>query len=121
MSLGGGPISSDEEEDVCESPEISVLDNHIWFFGEVNSTNCMTLHTQLFQLYKQQRMLKKGRIVLHLQTEGGCVFAGFNTYDLLRSLTEVVVEIICEGEVASAGTIILLAGTERKIQGIHIV
>ena len=100
----------------CTKRQRKMNENHVWFFGEINRSTCKSLHLELFRLYEKQKQLEDGRITIHLQTEGGCVVCGFNVYDLLRSLKEVTIEVICEGEVTSAGTIMLLGATERKMR-----
>ena len=53
-------------------------------------------------------------ILLHLTTHGGIVHAAFSIVDCIRSL-KVPVHTIITGYVASAGTLISLAGTKRII------
>ena len=109
--------SESDSEDQNESSDVIIIENHVWFYGPITSQRCLQLHTKLFKLYKQEKRKKEGCIVIHLQTSGGCVFSGFSTHDILQRMKQKVrVEIICEGEVSSSGTIILLAADCRKIR-----
>jgi ATP-dependent protease ClpP protease subunit len=108
-------VDSDSDED--DSDDVIVIDNHVWFYGSITPRRCLELHTKLFKLYKQEKRKQTGRIVLHLQTSGGCVFSGFSTHDIIKSMNKkIIIEIICEGEVSSSGTIIMLAANIRKIR-----
>ena len=107
----------DEESDVEETATIQVTGNHVWFFGDVDSSSCLDLITNLHRVFEREKTKTKGRIFLHLQTSGGWVFSAFNVFDIIQAMkTKVRFTIICEGEVASSGTIILLAADERFIR-----
>lgn len=108
---------SDSDSEDSSDSDVITIDNHVWFYGPITSQRCLKLHTNLFKLYKQENQKKEGCIVLHLQTSGGCVFSGFSTHDIIQNMKQTVrVEIICEGEVSSSGTIIMLAADCRKIR-----
>lgn len=108
---------SEDDEAEVETVAVRYIDNHVWFCGEVNRSNCLELQMVLFRLFQSEKKLRGGKIVIHLQTDGGCVFSGFNIYDLLQSMQPSIdVEVVCEGNVASSGTIILLGAQTRKIR-----
>jgi ATP-dependent Clp protease protease subunit len=110
---------SDEEKD---SAEIIYIDNHIWFYGEINTRRCMLLQNILHILREEQKKLTEGKIVIHLQTTGGCVFAGFNMFDFIQDIQrDVPVEVIIEGQVASSGTLLMLGADTRIMRGHSVV
>jgi ATP-dependent protease ClpP protease subunit len=94
-----------------------VQDNEIWMYGAISENSVFELNMALSRLHRKLQRAKDGRIVVHLMTEGGCVFSALSTYDLIRSLSkDVIIEIICEGQVASSGTLILMAASVRTVR-----
>ena len=108
----GNPADAEDEPE--DQATILVLDNHMWIFGPISRHTCLAFHTHMYQMSK---LTPRTSIVMHLVTPGGCVVSALNMYDLIRSYIDTMsVEIIVEGEVASAGTLILLAASVRKIR-----
>jgi ATP-dependent Clp endopeptidase proteolytic subunit ClpP len=84
-------------------------EGHIWIDGVITND----YHTQV------NRQLKANAdadvIVLHIQSPGGSVYAGYNTYHLLKSSGKKIRTII-EGEAQSIATFIALAGDTVEIR-----
>jgi len=109
--------SNDVDDDDADENDTSIesIDNHIWFYGPVTRSASMQLHMELYRIYDIERKKKNGRILLHLSTEGGCIYSAFSTHDVMRSMSDVTIEVICEGAVFSSGTIIMLGAPIRRI------
>ena len=111
---------SDDDGDASSGGDdysFKVQDNEVWLYGPVTESSVFELNVALSRLHRKLRNTKDARIVVHLMTEGGCVFSALSTYDLIRSLSkDLVVEIICEGQVASSGTLILMAASVRTVR-----
>lgn len=84
-------------------------EGHIWIDGVITDD----YHKQI------NRELKNNAgadlIVLHIQSPGGSVYAGYNTYHLLKSSGKKIKTII-EGEAQSIATFIALAGDVVEIR-----
>lgn len=55
------------------------------------------------------------KLVVHIQSPGGSVYAGYNTYHVLKSLGKTI-DVIIEGEAQSMATFIALAGDTVSIK-----
>lgn len=95
--------------------------NHIYFKTEVTDETIDKLGREIDNLvYKIQQMQKKttygtftpNPIYLHITTNGGSLLAGFLAYDKIRN-SSIPINTIIEGSVASAGSIMSIAGSER--------
>ena len=106
---------TDDEEENGDNV-ISVIDNHIYFYTEINTSTTFQLHCAIHQLIKKIERCKNAEIFIHLMTNGGNIFCGFATYDLIKSFKNVTFTVIIEGCCASAGTLILLAAEKRIIR-----
>lgn len=112
-----GPVS------VAVSASPGAQDNHVYFYEEVNGNSCQRLIQQLKEVDLRLRTERIQRdlpesfvtpIKLHLRTPGGSVLDALHVYDhILKSRTPIYTYI--EGIVASAGTIISIAGSQRYI------
>lgn len=111
--------TDDEEEDYKE-PDIKVLNNNIYFYCEVSKESILELNYHLEDLSNKllitsiQNGIDPIPIKLHIQSEGGEVFAAFSAVDTIKNC-KVPVETIIEGCAASAATIISVAGSKRYI------
>lgn len=85
------------------------MDAHIWIDG--------VIHEEYHKDVKRQLAANPDAdtIVLHIQSPGGSVYAGYNTYHLLKSSGKRIKTII-EGEAQSMATFIALAGDEIEIR-----
>jgi ATP-dependent protease ClpP protease subunit len=104
----------EEEDDLMET--VHVIDNHVFFYGGIDQTTTFKLHCALHTLKKALTAVKDPELFIHLMTNGGDIFCGFATYDLLRSFQNVKITVVVEGCCASAGTLILLAAHHRIIR-----
>jgi ATP-dependent protease ClpP protease subunit len=106
--------SDSDDEEGCGS--IRVINNHVFFYGDIETESIFELHSALYILKEKLVNQKDPEIIIHIMTNGGDIFCGFATYDLLRSFTTIKKTVIVEGCCASAGTLILLAADHRVIR-----
>lgn len=83
-------------------------EGHI-FIDEQISPDTLAMVKQRLAEYKD-----KEKIILHIQSPGGSVYAGYNIYNALK-LSGKKIETIIEGEAQSMATFIALAGDTIKI------
>ena len=105
--------------------KIYLNENHLFFNEEINEQTVDTVKKLMRNYVMKTRkvsgnfLLESSKIkplYLHLYTPGGLLHAGFSLYDFIISLNNTVpVYTIIEGMVASAGTIISMAGVKRYI------
>lgn len=100
--------------------QITVRDNHIYFYGDVTTSNCLKLNTSIRDINKKLKGVRDNydmthlRIFLHINSYGGSVFAALSTIDTIIS-SEVPIISIVEGCAASAATLISVVCHEREI------
>lgn len=117
-----------------EKPNIRRLENSIYFSDRITYQTVHELNFLLHQVESEilddvktaEADTKKSKskmvdvviepkpIILHITTHGGLVHAAFSVVDTIRSL-RVPVNTVVSGYVASAGTLISLAGKRRFI------
>ena len=85
------------------------MEGHIWIDGVITENYHLEVKRQL-QANKEADV-----IILHIQSPGGSVYAGYNTYHLLKSSGKRIRTII-EGEAQSIATFIALAGETVEIR-----
>jgi ATP-dependent protease ClpP protease subunit len=122
-SYTNGPMNFLEPE-----PEMNIetIDNHIYYYAEVNTKSAFTLVKELHELdskiqgninKKNKRKRKRNNdniIHLHIHSEGGCVFSCFTIVDKIRSLRTPVYSYI-NGMAASSATMISVVCSKRFI------
>ena len=92
--------------------------NHVYFNDDITNETATELKKELRNAENQIRTLMlthkidKLPIYLHLTTDGGIIHSAFSVIDCIKSLSVPVYTII-DGFVASAGTLISLAGEKR--------
>ncbi len=84
-------------------------EGHIWIDGVITQDYHKQVNRQL------QANADADIIVLHIQSPGGSVYAGYNTFHLLKSSGKKIRTII-EGEAQSIATFIALAGDTVEIR-----
>lgn len=114
---------------VATSPEtttltVETMDNHVYFYSEVNADRCLALVKQLRMLDAQLRNERITRNVpdsveatpiwLHIYSGGGELFAGLSLADQLQGIQTPIYSIV-EGMAASAATLISMSCTRRYI------
>lgn len=115
------PMYVTQESPIEGTDGISVIDNKVLFYSDINSESCMGLNRILLELDNKLQSLKvdigdeySPIIHLHLHTNGGDVFAAFSTINTMSFIKSKVYTYI-DGYVASAGTIISCKGHKRFI------
>jgi ATP-dependent protease ClpP protease subunit len=94
--------------------------NHVYFNDDITSESSFLLCRELRNAELQQKVVatsfntKPTPIYLHLTTNGGEIHAAFAVVDTISQLS-VPVYTVVDGFVASAGTLISLAGEKRFI------
>jgi len=98
---------------------VRVVENTIYFYGDVTESNALDLNSTLHAVDKKLNVISsllgvKPVINLHINSYGGSLFAGLATVDTIRGLDADVHSII-DGAAASAATIISTTCTTRSI------
>jgi ATP-dependent protease ClpP protease subunit len=94
--------------------------NHVYFNDDITSETVFDLIHTLRDVEHQQKIIaatfgsQPNPIYLHLTTNGGEIHAAFSVVDTIEQLS-VPVYTVVDGFVASAGTLISLAGKKRFI------
>ena len=96
---------------------IETIGNKIYFVGDITYRSCFGLNSVL--LIKEKEIMGKTKnqydpIVLYITSNGGSVHAAFTVVDTIQNL-KVPVHTVVLGYVASAGTLISMAGSKRFI------
>ena len=103
------------------SNNICTQHNHIYFNDDISNETMFSLNRELRSLddklfvISMIHRISPMPIYLHLTTNGGMIHAAFTAVDCIRSLRSPVYTVV-EGFVASAGTLLSLAGEKRYIQ-----
>jgi ATP-dependent protease ClpP protease subunit len=108
-----------------ETPRLTVetVDNHIYFYADVDSDRCLALIRAVRQADSELRSehLSRGLegtpltpIWLHIHSYGGDLFTGFSVADQLTMIKTPVYSVV-EGICASAATLISMSCSKRYI------
>jgi ATP-dependent protease ClpP protease subunit len=104
-----------------EHDKFDVIDNHIYFKTSVNMTSITKLIKEINGFNDDFKSLKISTknpnltpmpVYLHITTCGGSLYDVLYAYDVIKN-SQVPIYTICEGYVASAGTILSIAGHKR--------
>jgi len=124
--------SDDDESDTSSSSPILKLPlsfskgsssiysnfNHIYFNNDITTDSCFELMKELRSVETKvltvsiTSKIEKQPIYLHLTTDGGLIHSAFSVIDCIKNLS-VPVYTVADGIVASAGTLIFLAGEKK--------
>lgn len=102
------------------SSSVRSQQNHVYFCDDINSQTAMSLCHELRNVELTNKLLSVSYnfpiqpIFLHLTTNGGEIHAAFSIVDCIKNLS-VPVHTVVDGFVASAGTLVSLAGSKRYI------
>jgi len=113
FQLGGGDMKKEEK--------VERVNNHIYFYSEVNRNSILELILLIKEIEEENismshRMnIQEIPIYLHIQSEGGSIFAVFSAIDTIQEC-KVPVHTIIEGNVASAGSLLSIVGKKRYIR-----
>jgi len=90
---------------------VEFFGNKIFFIGNVTQASVQEL---IMTIYKLKRQYGDSLpIELDISSEGGCLFSGFRAYDAIKEIGNI--NTIASGLVASAGTLIFMAGAKRFV------
>lgn len=120
--------STEEEhnENYHHGENVEVIDNHIYFYCDVNTKNILELNKAIFRLNKKLASFKNSTnveygldindlvIYLHINSVGGYVTDAFSGVDAIVSSTIPIYSII-EGYAASAATFLSVVCNKRFI------
>lgn len=101
--------------------KIKKIDNHIYFYADVEQVSILQLNLTLKELekeilsYSSKFNSEPAKIYLHINSPGGDLYSALSAVDTIINLKVKVVSII-EGFAASAATIISVVASERVIQ-----
>ena len=108
-------------EPIPEPVNVYRTKNHIYFISEVNDESVSKLKTCLKELYEDYKLIEKTyncevkpTTYLHITTSGGSIFSGMLAKDIIEDFPYPI-ETIIEGYCASAGTLMSLSGSVRKM------
>lgn len=102
---------------------VETVDNHIYFYADVDSDRCLALMRTIRETDSSLReeYLSRGMegmaqipIWLHIHSNGGDLFTGFSVADQLAMVKSPIYSIV-EGLCASAATLIVMACSKRYI------
>lgn len=95
--------------------------NKIYFYNFISKDTMLGLSKQIDEISKQIKIVQvmydivqPPRIELHISSEGGDVFAAMAVVDKIIG-SKIPIDTYCEGAVASAGTLLSIAGHKRYI------
>jgi ATP-dependent protease ClpP protease subunit len=110
----------EDEKEEKDDEHIDSVGNHIYFYSPVTRKSsfkfsmCFNKVQKSLLASSSVSELSKLKIFIHLHSEGGDVYSGLAIMDIILACP-ISTEIVVEGQCASAATLILLAGTYRKM------
>jgi len=115
-AAGDSPTASDSDS----RNRVESVNNRVYFYSEVTRAKILTLNKKIrslnISLLNQVNTLgleePQARIMLHINSFGGSVFAGFAAVDYIKK-TEVPVASVIDGCAASAATLMSVVAAER--------
>lgn len=104
-----------------ESSYVKVQGNEVFFHCDVHEESVLELVTKLKALVKHLRKVyidldldQDPAVTLYIKSDGGDLHSGFSALDHIHQL-KARVTTVADGLCASAATLLLLAGADRKI------
>lgn len=120
--ISGGDMCDDEFIMPQINSDITVIQNHVYFHTDVTPSTILKLKNELMRIVKSNigyavtTDTTVEPVYLHLSSPGGYVHEGLAAYDYISAINKKVPVItIVEGNVASAATLISIAGFKRYI------
>lgn len=121
-------INMTDPEGFMPTANIRVVENKIFFYGEINTGSILELNRILVDLDVKIQNTKNVLgdeytpiLHLHLNTPGGSIMDAFACVDIIRNMKSAVYT-YADGLVASAGTLLYLVGKKRFIgQNAHLM
>ena len=105
----------EEHEEEYEKETIKVFGTHVYFYSEVTKKSILELKEKLDEARKNcNENSKKKKIFLFIHSEGGDAFAGISGMNMISSYNCKIITVV-DGFVASAATLLFLAGKKRYV------
>jgi len=107
--------------DLKKEEKIERMNNHIYFYSEVTRNSMLELILLIKEIEEENISMAHRMniddipIYIHIQSEGGSIFAVFSAIDTIQEC-RVPVHTIIEGNVASAGSMLSIVGKKRYIR-----
>jgi len=107
-----------------DAKRVSCIGNHIYFRAGVSKDSVGALNQYIVKLNSDFKELQDSNpgvdmtpkpIMLHINSYGGSVFAGFWAVDIIKQ-SKIPIDTIVEGASASCGTIMSVVGRKRYIR-----
>jgi len=111
---------NDQEEELTEEKDVTIVDNNIYFFTDVSPKSIKELLVHIKELTKKNQILAitlgidPPPINIYINSEGGCLYSALSIIDII-SLNKVKINTIISGVCMSAATLILLSGHTRSM------
>jgi ATP-dependent protease ClpP protease subunit len=117
----GWRLPNSIKEDAEKRSKLEIVDNHIYFYADVDPEECLKLLVQIRRLDAELRSEQIARgmraptpIWLNIHSYGGDLFGGFSTADQLKLIASPIYAVV-EGVCASAATLIAMSCKKRYI------
>lgn len=120
-------ISHQDDDDMPHFETVKILNDHVYFYGDVTPKSAMELNMALQYLSMElsKNMLSTmhevnppSPIWLHINSDGGYLTDGFAISDTIERIKQMVpVVTVVEGGAYSAGSIISTSGSKRLMRG----
>ena len=111
---------TDDEETEITSDDVTVIDNHIYFYCEVSKASALKFNIEFKKLIKRNRLIgiendiASPPIKVYINSVGGEVMSALSIVETIRK-SPIEVWTIVDGEAASAATLISCMGHKRFI------
>jgi len=102
----------EEEDDDDEEALVSVVHDRVYFYADVSKTSILRLFKSMHDAASNAARTGRARIFLHIQSDGGCAYAGLSAMHHIRHFHMRVVT-VGDGYLASAASLLFLGGHER--------
>ena len=104
----------EEEEQEDTSALVRTQGNNIYFYADVTPATVLELQLALDHLGSTLPCTGTDHVNLYVHSGGGCCWAGFGAYDVVRN-ARLKVNTIAVGRACSAATFFWLAGSTRYV------
>ena len=112
--------SDSEDERENEDYSVKIIENNIYFYGEVSWASVLELNIAIKKLNGSATARTSNNINLFIHSDGGCLMAGLSGMDHIIN-SKVHITTIVDGFAASAASMLLLGGHTRKMMKHAIV
>ena len=113
-------VTEIDEDDITmeENSQVLQIKDSVYFYAEVKPETILKLLSALDKATQYAQTMcyniYDARVYLYINSCGGDAYCGLSAMDHIR-LNPVPIVTVADGYVASAATLILLGGTERKV------